>query len=425
MPNTNYTPGNGNAPYGLPQTNPQGSNYAGVASTAVTESNLIEKAIARVIYDAAPAQFVALKVLNLGSFEDRNSDEFEYLEKTFGRVPLVPTATSAIVAASGSTSVSQSITVNQASFDGVSPNDIIIYPDGTHATVTAKAALVLTVRSVAGQGLPAVALTDVFAVQSTISADGTDQFYHYDRMTTVTRYNFIHFFHRAKRWARVEMQKYINAGTTDFMEKDSMEKVRQIRIDMFCAYWNGQRGEYTLAGGYTAKGMGGIVPTMRAAGSIEVTATVASLQAMFESTVLATNFKAEGATRFVYGTDSALLELSKIYKEERVRYEPNSKIADLGLDMIKVGSGNYVLTPCELFSEPSCFEAGWKDRLIILDQETVKPVKMKGIPQVEMGKTDNVANGSHKDYEDSWVRAQFSIEFYNPLASAIINIDRS
>lgn len=425
MPNTSYTPGIGNAPFGLPNTNPQGSNYQGDSAATVTESNLIAKAIHRVIYDAAPAQYLSLKILTIGGFEDELSDEFEYIEKTFGRTPLVPTATSAAVAAVASTSVTQSVTVNQASLDAVSLNDIIIYPDGTKGTVTVKTGFVLTVRSVTGKALPAVALTDVFAVMATISADGTDKFYHYDRMTTVTRYNYIHFFHRAKRWARVEMQKYLNVGTTDFMEKDTMEKIRQIRIDMFCAYWNGQRGEYTLADGYTAKGMGGIVPMMRAAGSMEVTTTVPSLKAVFEEVVTSTNHKAEGATRFVYGTDSALLELSKIYKEEKVRYQPTSRIADLGLDKIVVGTSSYVLVPCQLFEEPSLFEPGWKNRLIILDQETVTPVKMKGIPQLEMGTTDNVAKGTREDFEDSWVRAQFSIRFNNPLASAIINIDKA
>jgi len=79
--------------------------------------------------------------------------------------------------------------------------------------------------------------------------------------------------------------------------------------------------------------------------------------------------------------------------------------------------------PCELWREESCFEASWARRAIILDQEAVTPVKMRGIPQLEMGETLNLKNnGTREDFMDYWVRGQMSIEFNNPVSSFILNL---
>jgi hypothetical protein len=168
--------------------------------------------------------------------------------------------------------------------------------------------------------------------------------------------------------------------------------------------------------------MGGIYPTMVNAGAAQLSCTVAGLQATFESAAFATNFKAEGATRFIYGTDEVLNEFSKIYKQPGLRYTPDNEIAKLNLKRIELGSMNFVLVPCELWREESCFESDWARRIVVLDQDTIRPVKMKGIPQTEMSETDNIAQGSREDFKDFVVRAQMSLEFNNPVASFIIDV---
>ena len=84
MSNTNYLPGTENAPFGNLNANPQSSFYGAESEFSVTESNLLQKHIERLIFDAAPAQFNALKLLFAKPHRDVNLDEFEYLEKTFG-----------------------------------------------------------------------------------------------------------------------------------------------------------------------------------------------------------------------------------------------------------------------------------------------------------------------------------------------------
>lgn len=422
MSNQAYTPGLGNLPFGNQNTNPQASFYGVESQFSPSEANLIEKAIKSVIFDAAPAQYTSLKLLFAKPFEDVNLDEFEYLEKTFGRSPIESAAIVGAAAAAPGANQTQVIAVTAASLNAMTIDLVIVYPDGSHGVITAIGGGNMTVNSLTNAGLPAVVVGDVFSIQGTIRADGMDSFSNYERLETITRYNYVQFFLRAHRWARRELQKHVNAGTTDYFNVDKQEKLTQLRIDMFNSFWNGERGEYAIANGHVAKAMGGIYPTMIAAGSASANPTLAGLQAAFETLAFSTNHKKEGATRFIYGTDEILNEFSKVYKQPGLRYEPNDMIAKLNLKRIELGTMNFVLVPCELWREESCFPSDWARRVIVLDQETVKPKKMKGLPSFEMGQTDDLGKGSFRDYVDFWVAGQLSIEFNNPIASFILDI---
>jgi len=428
MSNQAYTPGVGNEPKGLLNTNPQGSNYAAESEFTPEESNLIAKEIKRVIFDAAPKQFLSMKVLFSQEVEEKGSDEFEYLEYTFGRTSPVlaagaaTTAAAAAVPGAPNTHVSHTFNLTAASLEKISVDNIITYPNGDEGVVVSIAGNIVTINSLTGGSLPGVAAGDVLAIRSTIMADADDAFSHYDRTEVITRYNYVQFFLRAKRWGRVEMQKYINMGNTNFLDVDKKEKVRQLRYDMFISYWNGHRGEYNISGNRKAKSMGGIYPTMVASSSANANPTLGGLGASFESLAMSTNFKTEGGTRFVYGTHQSLHELSKIYKVPNLRYTTSVNGVNLDLEKIVIGGATYALVPCELFKNSACFPSAWAKRLIVLDQDTIRPVKMKGIPLVEMGETDDLQKGSYRQYKDFWCKAQLSIEFNNPQGSFYIDI---
>lgn len=419
-----YVPGVGNAPFGNTNTNPEGSNYANDSQYSPAETLLIQKEVSKAIFDAAPAQYNALKLLNMKSHKEKNLDEFTYLEKTFGRSPIEATGIVGAVAPAAGVSQTQVVPLTAASMTHVSIDLIIIYPDNTKAAITAVGpGNQVTVTSQTGDGLSAIAAADIFAFQSTIEADGMDSFSNYERMETVERYNYIQFFMRAQRWSKIEMQKHLNAGTTDFLEHDKQHKMNQLRVDFFNSYFNGQRGEFPLANNKVAKAMGGVYPTMQTAGSASSNPTVAGLKVAFEGLAFQTNFKVEGGTRFIYGTDEILNEFSKIYKQTGLRYAPNDEIANLKLKEIELGTMKFVLVPCELFREESCFPAEWKRKVLVLDQEAISPVKMKGVPAVEMGQTLNRGeNGTRENYTDFWVGGQLSLEFNNPLGSFYMDI---
>ena len=423
MSQTAYTPGIGNSPFGNPNTNAQGSQYAIESGYTPTESILIRKAIKEAIFDAAPEQYNALKLVFEKNFEEVISDEFEYLESTFGRSAVESTAIVALVAAVAGSPATQVIAMTAASVAHLTPDLIIVYPDNTKAVVKSIVGLNVTVESQTSSGLPAVAVGDIFSIQSTIQADGMDYFSNYERLETVTRYNYIQLFLRAWRWSRLELLKHQNAGTTNFLERDKAEKMRQMRTDLFVSFFNGNRGEFRISNSYLAKAMGGIFPTMQAAGSMSANPTLAGLRAAFETLAFATNFKKEGGTRFIYGTDEMLYELSKIFKDPGLRYAPNDTVANMNLMEYRLGSMRFVPVSCELFKEQSCFPQEWARKLLILDQETISPVKMKGLPSMYIGSTlDRGAKGTREAFQDGYIEANMSLMFNNPIGSFTIDV---
>jgi hypothetical protein len=423
MSNTVYTPGAGNTPYGNQNANPQSSNYSADSGYSAQESILLEKAVRKAIFDAAPAHYKALRLIFEKQMEEELSDEFEYLEKTFGRTALEATSSPVLVAASPGNEVTQVIAMTAASVAAISVDDVIVYPDGTKAIVRTIAALNVTVASLTDSGLPAVTAGDVFSIMAPIAGDGASGFSHYERMNTITRYNYIQLFLRACRWGRLEMQKYENLGRTNYMALDKAEKMNQLRTDMFVSFFNGTRGEFKLASTIPAKAMGGIYPSMVAAGSMSGNPTTAGLKSTFESLAFKTNYKAEGGTRMIYGTDEMLYELSKAFKDPGLRYAPNDRIADLNLYEYKLGSMKFVPVSCELFKERSCFPASWNKKLLILDQETITPVKMKGIPATFSGSTlDKGENGTREGFKDWYVEGNLSLRFNNPMGSFSIDV---
>ncbi len=405
--------------------NPYGSNYASAYSKA--ETNLIAEAIHKQIYDAAPQQYDALKVLHaFGKTLEKNLDEFVYKEKVFGR-------TSMTVHGWGSPTITLAGTYATADVIPVAVGDIVFHENGTPVIITAIApnaaanSATIDVACQTGGALPTFATGQVISFASTIIADGMDTFRHYDRLKTIERYNYIQFFQRNSRWSTVELQKMMNAGTTDYLAHDKTLKIEQLRIDQFAMLFNGTRGNFpiaALAGGGSddAKMMGGIYPTMVAAGAPEITTAISGLQTAFETLAFATNFKKEGGVRMVYGTDEMLYELSKVYKESGVRYEPNDKVADLNLTQYNIGNMKFVPVSCELFREDSVLPTAWANKMLVVDQQSISPVKLKGIPSVMVGVTDNMQKGGTNNYQDWWVQANLSIQFNNPQGGFIMNV---
>lgn len=423
MSNASYSPGAGNSPYGNLPLNPQGSNYAVDSGYTTEETILIEKAVAEQIFDSTPEQYRALRLVFEKEALQKNLDEFEFLEKTFGRTALEATAGVGAVAAVPGAEVTQVIAMTANSVDHILPNVLIAYPDGTKAIVRSIAALNVTVASQTSQGLPAVVNGDIFSVIGPVMADGDNAFSHYQRMEFVTRYNYIQLFLRAARWTRLERQKHINAGRTNYMALDMEEKMEQLRLDLFISFFNGTRGEVKLVNGLAAKTMGGIFPSMQAAGSMSANPTLAGLRTAFEKLAFATNHLKEGGTRFIYATDEMLYELSKIFKDPGLRYAPNDSIAKLNLKKYELGTMNFVPVPCELFKDSACFPTSWSRKMLILDQESIHPVRMKGIPMLETGATlDKGANGTREDFKDSYVQGNLSLQFNNPLGSFTLDI---
>jgi len=158
--------------------NSVGSEYAALYGHDI--SLLVQKLTNRAIFDAAPQQFMDLKLLNMVGPEQVNSDEFFYQEMGYQREPLVATAAASAV------SFPTTQTISVASVENISTNTIISYPNGQKGNVVFVdgSVLTITVAPYNGDTLPAVAADDILANVSTVDHDGSEGFAQYFRAST-------------------------------------------------------------------------------------------------------------------------------------------------------------------------------------------------------------------------------------------------
>lgn len=399
--------------------NSVGSGYASTYSHDT--SLLIQKVTNKAIFDAAPQQFMDLKLLNMKPFLPVSSDEYFYQEMGWQRNAI--TATSNVGA--GTT---QTLVIAGTEATNIAQDMIIVYPDNTKGIVTAVAptgggatTYDVTIAALNGTGnLTAIVSGDVFSLLSSVEGDGVDGFANYFRASTIEKTNYVQLFSRAIRYGEVELYKLKNAATTsNYLEMEKNAMFRQFRTDLSNAFWNGERGEVTTANGDLAKTTGGIYPAMIAAGSPNATGvTSAALTANFESVVLASEYGDYGTVRFAYAHPKLILELSKAYKDQQTRYTPNDDMAKLALTEIDLGSSRIVLVPYARFGDSASFPASWKARIMILDHKNISLRQMWG---ERSGETLDRSGGIAKSYKEMFVDANMGVQFNNPLACAFID----
>jgi hypothetical protein len=394
--------------------NSVGSEYASLYGHDI--SLLVQKLTNRAIFDAAPQQFMDLKLLNMVPAEQVNSDEFFYQEMGYQREPLVATAASAAV------SWPTTQTVSIASVDSISTNTIISYPNGQKGSVTAvdTSLLQITVSPYNGDTLPAVAIGEVLANVSTVDHDGSEGFAQYFRASTIERNNYIQLFNKAIRYSEVELHKLKNMGTTsNFLEMERNAMFNQHRIDLSNAFWTGQKGEVITQNGTPAKTTGGVFTAMLEAGSPNALATSGTLVDAFEDMILSSEYGEYGAARMAYMTPRIHRMLSLAYKEELTRYAPNDEIALLNLKEVNIGSSRIVLVPYKRFEDAASFPGSFANRICILDMKNIKRTQLWG---ERSGDTLKLEDGVPKRYGDVWVDCNMGVKFHNPLACAYIDI---
>jgi len=394
--------------------NSVGSEYAALYGHDI--SLLVQKLTNRAIFDAAPQQFMDLKLLNMVAAEQVNSDEFFYQEMGYQREPLVATASSAAV----SWPTTQTITVT--STDNISSNTIISYPNGQKGSVISvdTSLLTVTVSPYNGDTLPAVSADDILANVSSVDHDGSDGFAQYFRASTIERVNYVQLFNKAIRYSEVELHKLKTMGTTsNFLEMERNAMFNQHRIDLSNAFWTGQKGEIITADGTPAKTTGGVFSAMVEAGAPNAVATTATLVDAFEDIVLSSEYGDYGQARMAFMTPRMHRALSLAYKEELTRYAPNDDIALLNLKEINLGSSRIVLVPFKRFEDKASFPGSFENRIVLLDMKNIKRTQLWG---ERSGDTLKLEDGVPKRYGDVWVDCNMGVKFHNPLACAYLDV---
>jgi hypothetical protein len=394
--------------------NSVGSEYANLYGHDL--SLLVQKLTNRAIFDAAPQQFMDLKLLNMVSPEQVNSDEFFFQEMAYQREPLVATA----VAGGVGYPASQVISVQ--SVDNIATNTIISYPNGQKGSVTNvdTALLTVTVTPYNGDTLPAVAIDDVLANVSSVDHDGSEGFAQYFRASTIERSNYVQLFNKAIRYSEVELHKLKNQGTTsNFLEMEKAAMFNQHRIDISNAFWTGQKGEVITQNGTPAKTTGGVYTSMLEAGAPNALATTSTLVDAFEDVILSSEYGDYGTTRMAFMTPRIHRALTLAYKDEHTRYQPNDEIALLNLREVNLGSSRIVLVPFKRFEDRASFPGSFENKIVVLDMKNIKRTQLWG---ERSGDTLKLEDGVPKRYGDVWVDCNMGVKMHNPLACAWVDI---
>lgn len=386
----------------------------------------INKVVRDIIYDAAPAQFFDLQILNVKAPITVNSDEHFYHEVGYGRSPIVTTATNVHGAGGVDINAGTSQTFNIQNPEEVSKDMIIGRRDTTdRATVTAVSGTLITITAETGRTLSA--MTDSTAYEwynhSPVEADGMNTISQYFRTDTIERVNYVQMVIKAQRFGKLELHKYLMSGAPTGKGYIALQRERmmqQFRVDLSNIYWNGNMAEVTLADGHKAKTSRGIFPTMQQAGSPNASVSLTLAPAALEELALDTEYGAWGDTKFAYATPRVIHYIAQEYKKDLTRYTPDNMLANLALDQISIGSTKIVLVPQRRFEDSASFPSAFRSRLFLLDQNSIQPVVLFG---EEMGDTlPRGKSGTRENFVDSWISATISQEFYNPLGSGWLDI---
>lgn len=401
--------------------NAPGSNYA--TNFGHDKTKLIRDMIRNMIFDASPQEYYDLAILGMATPRVEKSDEFIYLEKQWQRKSIQSTVLASNIAAGTLQTIPVTTTEN------VSTDIIVIYTSNNQKANVVEVnttANTVTLRAMTGQTLPALTSGNVyfFPHSSSLDADNTSTISQNYRLNDlVERYNYVQMFSRTSRFGRMEMYKYKNAGVTDYLMNNREEMINQYRVDISNSYWNGDRGEMTHSSGQKAKTMGGIYPSMIAAGAYQVNTTTSNLVAAFKDAVFSTQYGKAGYTRYMYGTPRLLDIVADNFKNQFTRWTPveSRPTLNLELEAIDLRTSKIVLVPMQRFERKSnSFPDSFENRLFILDQASIRPVICWSERIGRVGSRENAENLNN--YEIEYIEGTMSQEFNNPLGSAIIDV---
>lgn len=409
--------------------NAPGSQYA--ADYGRQSNTLTYDIVRRIIYDSTPEEYPDLKILMMNEMESIAGDEFIYWEaQIFRKGVITPVLVSNIAAANEQ--VIPVVNTGAASVD-----TLIVHPateQVANIVNVSTGASTMTIRAMSGETLPALSsgTSYIFGNMSTITADGQSNIVQSQRRTDmIKRTNNVQLFNRSTSFGVVEMGKYLDGGTTNYIDQNRKDLMDEFKYDYANAYWMGRKGEVILANGTPAKTMGGIAPSMYASGSYQATVTPANLLEGIRQACLNTLFKKRGYVKFLYIHPTWIDELQKQYKQPLVRYVPetsggkNSDTIDLELQMIKFGHTSVVFVPMQRFEPQSgSFPASWYKKGFLLDQSSIKPCFCKYFPE-GMGQLQSrmTTNTNLNTYDTEYIQGSLSQRHDNPLGGAIINVN--
>lgn len=392
------------------------NTHAGDAGNPIVEERDREFALERMIIDKAPEPWMAsLKLMMMKSPIEISGLTDEWPEMGLGIAGVEIQTGAAQANGSANTVVTQSVVITSATQNNIGLDTILGYPNSeVKGIVTALSGTNVTISSLYGDTLPALATGDTMTNEGQLRGDAMDRIASVSRTTQSYRYNFIQTILTAKRWGADELQELKNQLRTDRLQMERRRMVQDHRIQIFRTFMAGRRGAAVLSGGENARTTAGLFPQMIEAGAFYDSVTTASFKAAFEYGAFNSMFKNQGATKLVIGRSAALNLFQETYKMFLTRYQngPNDRNINLDLNSIVLAGNNYVMTPADIFAYGDVFDDSWRNRLLIVDMDNVNFTKMKGRYFMNQPVTTDTlmqGDGSLRDYHYDLLFSKFGV----------------
>jgi hypothetical protein len=381
--------------------NAHGSLYPYLAHDTVEAqvTSLLENEVYKTIFDTVPEKnFESLRVLMFDKTPTYfGGEECSWYEHPDQRINLIvdngvaaagTELTAAQTPAAGAYATAN-IPVDQVSYDAAGINKRLHFKSttglGGWAMIVGKTAgtpNTLQVRSLVGVTLPAIIQGASITMGAELRADGERRIVNHYRTEELKRANFITWIINAREYGRREWLKWNNAGTTNHLDQEKMDIINATKFDALIEMWNGNKAPQVNDNGKSTKGTDGIKTQMINGGVSPVQTTMANFVSAHEALSFATSKRSSGVT-YNIANEELLYQVQKAYKEHKVRYEPKSRIADLGLDAIRIGGRTHVFIPSDLFNDDAYFP-GWGNHYFMLDKSTVEMAGQKGMPYLDI-----------------------------------------
>lgn len=400
-----------NSPFGLANTNAPGSPYAAAYNRGVTTH--LSLPVEPEIFNAQPTQFLDLQYLmSYGSYEVPG-DEIICHEEVWSRNPLTVRSDFAGTAAVPGSVVSGTIAVTDAAIgvmfvrqklnyrgsNGVNTQCIVTAIDTTPGAAT------VTVRSMNSRPLAPILAGSTITNGMTVGADGEDSFSAPSRLQTVQRTNLVEKIGPEQTyWSYRERMKFKSQQQTNFMERDQIRNLTQLKVSIAQRIWFGEYAESLSVDNIPVKFSEGIVPAIQNNGGATINTTMSTAWDDLIDGVFATNFMSTTNHRVVFGPPELLFALNMKQKAEFVRYGGGTqdKIWDMDFEEWRFGGQRLTLVPCQIWGNAASFPEEFSKRIVVLQQENVKLVAQRGIPMIRQWMTqdrNNITPGAIYDFE--------------------------
>lgn len=346
-----------------------------------TETSKLQAiSLKKMIYDLTPQDFVDIKLFMMKDPIIAKSHVYTYLYMPYQRrSAITPT-----LAASLTTTALQVVPLTNPT--SVTVDMILIHPSTEQKVIVRfvdPAAFTMTIAPYdGGATLPTLSSGSayIFPQHGTIDGDLTNKVTQLQRVDElVEKSNYVQWFKRGSTFGMIERYEFENNGTTNYLELNDQNMLRQHHIDIGNATWNGTKGKVRLSDGNPALLMDGIYPQIISGGALQAACTFSQLFSTIIDVMEATRFGTGQQDKTIFATPKMIAKFAQAIKLNAtaplVRFKATG---DDGLSITLNGfewqTGRVTFVPVQRWMQESAsFPASWENKVIIGNPETFQP----------------------------------------------------